>query len=74
MTITDTLPEGVTVTELVARRENSETGEEEPEFAIWTCSQTKPTTRVVVSCTYNTEKAPNAFAFLVFPMSTWKFV
>jgi hypothetical protein len=67
VTITDTLPEGVTVTKLVARRENSETGEEAPEFAIWTCTQTKPTTRVVVSCTYNAEKAPVAFAFLVFP-------
>jgi hypothetical protein len=69
ITITDTLPEGVTVTKLGKRRENTVNDEENPERAIWTCSETKPSTRVVVQCTYNTVNAPPAetAAFLLRP-------
>jgi hypothetical protein len=67
VTITDTLPEGVTVTHLGERRENTVTGEESAELAIWTCSETKPATRVVVKCTYDTAKAPSAEDYVVRP-------
>ncbi len=67
VTITDTLPEGVTVTHLGQRRENTVNGEESAELAIWTCSETKPATRVIVKCTYDTAKAPLAEDYVVRP-------